>query len=196
MQQLWTADPHPTTGLRYLVDPSRVAAKLRIAEDDGDLLAAVGEASDRFRRSVRHPVHRETTTDTLTPTAGRVLQLPAAPVSDVTLVEVRTGPGTYVDVTDTITGIDPTTGEVERAEPWPTGLGSVRVTYTHGFEVIPGDIQSAVLEAVQLSTSVQPGLSTIRSGDESLSFFATATSGTTRRWTEAVEMYRINTEEQ
>jgi hypothetical protein len=88
----------------------------------------------------------------LTPRPGSVVYLPQLPVQAVSLVEILTP--------DYVTGVDTWTSLVggyrfnahgavyltRSLATWPTGWDTVRVTYDHGYHVIPEPIRYVCLE--------------------------------------------------
>lgn len=195
----WTAPPHPTTGDRYLAPPEVLARKLGTDPDAGELLDVLGRASDRFRGAVRHPVHL-ITEDTVTVNGpGRgPLVLPAAPVHGSVRIAVRTTSGaiTHTTITDELVpagyGIDRAAGMIERPGGWPTGLGAITITYSHGHAQIPGDIQDAVLEVAETEYTLEHGLASMATGNESAAFSLAEATGVTQRWSDAVANHQLN----
>ncbi|WP_370944011.1 hypothetical protein AB5J62_33560 [Amycolatopsis sp. cg5] len=167
-----------------LVDPAVLARWAGRAEDDPAVVDAVTSASARFRGVVRHPVSLVADEEVrLDGHGGTVLTLPAAPVLAVSTVEVRGQPVT--DVTWSRQGL------LRRASCWPDELDAVRVVYTHGYEPVPEDIAEAVLTEARYLLTVQPGISAMTVGGESLSFSAPA-AGMPPVWTRAVDRYQLN----
>lgn len=187
-----------TNGVQYLADPKRLARKLGVEATDEDMLDALERASDRFRGAVRHPVHLvKDDTVTLNGPGRGPLVLPAAPVVGDIVLEIRTNTGTITHTTlgenfTTQYGVDRNAGIVERAGSWPTGLGAIRVTYSHGHEVIPGDICDAVLEVAETTYTIEHGIAQISTGNESASYSLAEATGVTQRWTDAVENHQLN----
>ncbi|WP_158884015.1 mobile element protein [Amycolatopsis anabasis] len=170
--------------LPLLADPAVVARWTGRDVDDAAVTDAVASASARFRGEVRHPVSRVADEEVwLDGTGGTVLTLPAAPVVAVTTVEVDGQP-----VTDFTWSRQ---GQLRRATGWPDELDVVRVVYTHGYEPVPEDIADAVMTEARYLLTVQPGISAMTVGGESLSFSSPA--GTMpESWTRAVDRYRLN----
>ncbi|UJW30989.1 hypothetical protein L3Q67_38310 [Saccharothrix sp. AJ9571] len=145
---------------------------------------AVASASARFRGAVRHPV--SLVADDVAWLDGHgctVLTLPAAPVVAVTTVEVRGHA-----ITDFTWSRQ---GQLRRARCWPNELVAVRVVYTHGYDPVPENIADTVLTEARYLLTVQPGISAMTVGGESLSFSAPA-AAMPESWTRAVDRYRLN----
>lgn len=196
----WKAAPDKDTGDRYLADPDVLARKLGQDTVTDVMRDALRRASDRFRAEVRHPVHLVTDDIVTLNGPGRApLVLPAAPVVGALTIATRTRSGaiTHTTLSDTEPvpagyGVDRRHGMVARDGGWPTGLGAVTVTYSHGHDVIPGDVQDAVLEMAEIECTVEHGLSQYATGNESGSFSLTEATGVTARWTGAVENHQLN----
>jgi hypothetical protein len=167
-----------------LADPAVLARWVHRPEDDEGVTDAVNAVSARFRGEVRHPVSLVADEEIwLDGHGGTFLALPAAPVVAVTLVEVLGTPVT--DFTWSRQGM------LRRATCWPDELDAVRVVYTHGYEPIPDDISEAVITEARYQLAVQPGLSSMTVGGESVAF-ASATGPMPLAWTRAVERYQLN----
>jgi len=114
---------------------------------------------------------------------SRSLALPAAPIHGVPLVEVEGRP-----VTDFQTGRR--AGLLRRLGYWPDGLDNIRITYTHGYRLIPGGIQAAVLSVAEAAYHMQAGVETVSTGNESVKFSnSLVNGGTTQEWAAAVNRY-------
>jgi hypothetical protein len=146
-------------------------------------------ASSRFVGAVRHPVRLvENDTVTLYGDATDRLLLPAAPVVTVTAVTLDGDPltpGTHYRVRRDA-GILRRIGGV-----WPD-WAEVSVTYSHGYDPIPEEIEEAVIDQARTIYRVQPGVQTVQAGGESITYGAQAAIGVTSQWTAAVENYRLN----
>jgi hypothetical protein len=173
-----------------LADPEQLAAWLPVPADNPKLLEALKAASSRFAGAVRHPV-RLVTGDTVTlygDCTDRLL-LPAAPV--VAVASVRLDGLLLTEHTDYRIRRD--VGILRRYgtriwEDW----AEVEVTYSHGYDPIPDDIQEAVIDQARTIFRIQPGVSSIQAGGESITYGAQAAVGVTSQWTVAVETYRLN----
>lgn len=168
-----------------LCDINPLASSLNLKADDPDLIWSARRASDRFRGEVGWGVNESTDTLILDPPAGETLLLPVFNPSRVR-VEVD-------DVEDTSVEFSPRTGALRRRGGWGSRLGSIRVSVTHGFKDIPGDIQDAVAEQAAITYAVAgaPGVQQITQGSRSMSFSATSATGTTQKWSAAVNKYRL-----
>lgn len=149
--------------------------------------AKLTQASRRFRGEVRHPVSLVIDdVVTLDGDGSRVLLLPAAPVVDVTSVKID-----GEDVTDHVQWSQ--AGVLRHPRRWPARLRAVKVTYTHGHDPVPDEIQEAVLAmAIYLST-VTPGVSSMQVGGQTVSTSAANMEATvTVPWDTVVDAYRLN----
>jgi len=175
-----------TEPLPVLADANDLATLLDVVATDPKLLLALRRASDRFRGAVRHPVSLVANDVVLLDGNGtQSLNLPAAPVVGTPTVTID---GTAV--TDFRTSAK--NGILRRSSCWPDDLGNIQVTYTHGYAEIPGDIADAVLEQAQLQYEVLAGVAQMSLGSQSIGFGTQATVGTTQRWSDAVQKYRLN----
>ncbi len=167
-----------------LADPAALARWAGRDATDPAVTDALASASARFRGAVRHPVSRVADDEIwLDGHGGTVLFLPAAPVLAVTTVEIH---GRLVtDVTWSRLGV------LRRRTCWPDELDAVRVVYTHGHDPIPDDITDAVLTEARYLLTVQPGVSAMTVGGESVSY-TTPDAEMPLTWTTAVEAHRLN----
>jgi hypothetical protein len=156
---------------------------------DTDLNLALKRASGRFRGQVRHPVSLvENDQIVLDGTGTRTLQLPAAPITDITVTLagrlLEEGPDFEVSRRN---------GILRRAGGrfWPDGLENVAVTYTHGYDPIPDDVADAVLEHATTLAMVYAHIQQEGAGSVQATYGAAATVGTTQKWADAVENYRL-----
>lgn len=137
---------------------------------------------------MHHPVLRvENDVIYLNGRGGDTLHLKAIP-ADVHTVEV----GGETLVRDTDYQVDGDAGILRAAGIWPDGLGNVKVTYSHGYETVPGDIQDAVLEHATTMVKVFAHLQQNSAGSTQESYQQAALVGTTAKWVECVEKYKIN----
>lgn len=172
----------PPEGL--LAEPDDLAAWLKLDASDPSLLAALKAASRRFAGAVRHPVRLVPDDDiTLYGDGTARLLLPAAPVVSVTQVLLDDEAITDWRVRKDI--------GVLRRSCWPD-WSEVAVTYTHGYDPIPEDIQEVVIDQARTIWRVQPGVQTIQAGGESITYGVQAAVGVTAQWTTAVDAYRLN----
>lgn len=143
------------------------------------------KASNRFRGEVRRPISLvENDELTLDGDGTRVLLLPSAPVVNVTSVLVD-----GEQVTDYEWSA---TGVLRRKAGWPDRLNAITVTYTHGFDPVPQDIQTVVLEQAQHSFYATPGVSSTQVGGISIATGGAALAGLSEHWATTVEKYRLN----
>ena len=177
----------PTTGL--LASPADLAERLHVDAADAGLLLALRRASSRLEGAIGYPVLRvDDDVVTLTGDGSRRLLLPARPVVAVTSVVVDGAALIDADYT-----WSRWSGIMRRAagHVWPDELDVVEVTYTHGWDVVPGDIQDAVLEQAEQTYNVEPAIASRGSGSESVAYLATASTGVTQRWVDVVDRYRL-----
>lgn len=148
-------------------------------------LSALGRASADFRSAVRHEVSEAAYDVTLDGTGTSTLSLPAAPVTAVSGVEVDGDP--VSDYRWSASGL------LERAAGWPRRYRAVRVQFVAGFDPIPDDIRSVVVDRALGLLRSRPGLKshTLQVGgmSETESF---AEIGTSERWETTVARYRLN----
>lgn len=154
---------------------------------DGRLALALRRASNRFRGAVEHPVSLiENDEIVLDGNGSHSLLLPAAPVVGRPTVTIHGEPVDDFEVSSR-------NAMLRRRQVWPSGLGNITVTYTHGHETVPGDIADAVLEQAHMQAeALFPGLQTASAGGLQITLGAQATIGVTQRWSEAVERHRLN----
>ncbi len=160
---------------------------------------AARRATDRFVGETNRTFERRTDTVLLNGSGTRTLLLPGAPVT--TIASVVVAGATYAPHTvgaattansyqaDLQAGILRAVGGV-----WPEGLGNIAVTYTHGFggiDDVPGDIQDAVLEHAATIAMVLAHIQQESGGSTSATYGQTALVGTTAKWVQAVEKYRL-----
>ncbi len=169
-----------------LADLGEFLELLPAGADETRAEAMLREASRRFRAAVRHPVHRVTDDEvTLDGNGSRALLLPAAPVIDVTSVEVD---GDEVDVEWSTAGV-----LRRQSGRWPDRLGAVKVVYNHGYDPVPGEIQEAVMGMARYLMAVTPGVSSMQVGGQTVSTSAANADETVMTpWETAVAAYRLN----
>lgn len=173
----------PPDGL--LAFPDDLAVWLKVPASDPGLLAALKAASRRFAGAVRHPVRLvEGDTVTLYGDCTARLLLPAAPVVSVDQVLLDDAPITDWRVRKDI-------GVLRRDGRWPE-WAEVVVTYAHGYDPIPEDIQEAVIDQARTIWRVVPGVQTVQAGGESITYGVQAAVGVTSQWTAAVEAHQLN----
>lgn len=173
--------------MSQLAKPSDLALLVGVPATNGKLLLALTRASDRFEGAVRYAIQKVTDDKIdLSGDGGRTLLLPAIPVVGTPTVSENGTP-----ITDFQIGRRH--GVMRRAAGWRDGLDNYHVTYTHGYDEVPGDIVDAVLEQAEATYRLLVGVANVGSGSESIGYFASVTTGVTQRWTEAVERYQIGT---
>lgn len=160
--------------------------------DDTELRLALRRASDRFRGNVDHPVHRVEDDQVRANGTGTArLLLKAAPITDISVTvdgrRLTEGADYQVDRNAGILYRRP------RGLWWPAGYGNVHVTYTHGWpaEEIPGDIQDAVLEHATTLAMVFAHLQQEGTGSVQATYGPAALVGTTQKWEDAVNKYKL-----
>lgn len=161
---------------------------------------AARRATDRFLGEIGRELHRRTETVTLNGSGTRTLLLPGAPVTTISSVVVA---GATYALQDPAT---PTTAPAFYEQDlragilravngvWPEGLGNIQVTYTHGYagiDDVPGDIQDAVLEHASTIAMVLAHLQQESGGSTSATYGQTALVGTTAKWVQVVQKYRL-----
>lgn len=172
------------TTLPPLADPADLATRLGKPSNDPGIVLALTLASERFRGQTRNPISKVEDDELVLDGVGaRVLRLPVWPVLDVTSVTVAGE--TVVDPEWSAAGLLRLPGR------FPDRWRSVSVTYTHGFDPIPGDVQEAVLDQAAAISEANPGFSQITSGQEQVAMASAATVGTTSQWARAVSRYRV-----
>ncbi|MGY4859511.1 hypothetical protein [Cryobacterium sp. AP23] len=175
----------PETTLPALASVADLATLTGKPATDAKLLLALKRASARFRGAVGHPVSRVSDDVVLLDGDGsRALLLPAAPVIGTTAVEID-----GVPITDYRTSA--ARGILRRPAGWPDDLGNVQVTYSHGYDQVPGDIEDAVLEQAELQYKVLAGVQQASLGAQSVTFGVQASVGVTQRWAECVARYQL-----
>lgn len=170
-----------------LASAAELAGLLGVPADSPKLLAALRDASRRFRGAVRHPVHKITADEAWLDGDGSTeLLLPAIPVLARPLVEVD---GQALEAS----GFEwSRTGILRRHGGWPDRLNAIRVVYDHGYDPIPEDIAEAVLDqACVMYDPRRRGVQSVQAGGTSVTYGATSSVGVTAQWTTAVEAYRL-----
>lgn len=171
----------------YLAKAKDLSTLTGLPENDAELLLGLQRASNRFRGDVGYPVHRVANDVVrLNGSGTRTLLLPAFPV-DVHTVSVDGEPLVY----RTDYSVDARYGILRRRNGlvWPEDLGSVEVTYSHGWEAVPGDVEDAVLEHAATITMVLVHVQQNSAGSTQESYGAAAMVGTTAKWSAAVAKY-------
>ncbi|MET4094570.1 hypothetical protein [Arthrobacter sp. UYCu712] len=171
----------------YLAKLTELATATGLPEQSPRLLLALQRASDRFRGAVGHPVHLvEDDEIWLDGNGTDTLLLPAAPITSISV---------ELDGAALVAGsgykISRRAGILRRAGGWPDDLENVKVTYTHGYDEIPGDIADAVLEQATTQALVLAHVGAQGMGPANIKYEAAATVGVTQKWTDAVEKYNL-----
>lgn len=151
-----------------------------------NLELALRNSSGRFRGAVGYPVTRVANDVVyLNGDGSDTLHLPARPV-DVHSVEVD-GLGLSAGVDYSVDR----NGGLVRAKGFrfPDDLGNVKVVYSHGWEVVPEDIQDAVLEHAATMARTLAHLQQNSAGSTQESYGQAAMVGVTQKWSDAVEKY-------
>lgn len=170
--------------IEYLADPATLASKVDAEPGDQKVTSTLRRVSDRFRGAVHHPVHLVNDDLVfLSGDGGPALKVPATPIVGTPTVTVN-----GAEVTDFQIGR--AAGLLRRPHGWPDGLENVAVEYSHGYPMIPADIQDAVLEMAEIAYTLKYGVDTIASSGDSVRFIqALAAGGTTPAWQDAVAKY-------
>ena len=168
-----------------LASAADLAQRLGTDAADPDLLLALRRASDRFRGEVGYPVNLvEDDTIHLSGDGTETLLLPGRPVIGNPTITVWGDPVQGVE-------IGRRAGILYRYGGWPRGLDNIEVTYTHGWAVIPTDIQDAVLDVAELAAVIQPGIESVDTGNERVKFLnRMIDNGTTRTWARVLAKYQ------
>ena len=174
-------------GMTPLAPPETLAAKLGTDESDAGMLLALDLASARFRGQTRNPISLSSDTLTLDAHGSRSLLLPFAPV--VSVESLTIGGVTYA-----ADGFEWSAAGMIRLEmAMPDMWRAVVVSFTHGYSLIPQDVQEAVLDQ---ATAMYPTLSgnaytSYTTGTESRSFNTQLQVGYSAQWSACVQKYRV-----
>lgn len=172
----------------YLAPIEDLATLMGKQVSDPRLLLALKRASNRFAGAVGFPVHQVKDEEIrLNGTGNPLLLLPTRNIGDISIAvdgDVLTSTGDFE--------VDAAAGMVKRRGAiWPTGLGNIHVTYTHGWDEVPGDIQDAVLEQASIQAYTLIHVTQESANNVSVSYGAQATVGVTTKWSECVAKYRV-----
>ncbi|RBQ00065.1 hypothetical protein [Bifidobacterium xylocopae] len=171
------------TETRTLAAAEDLAMRIGCKADDGKLLLSLRLASDRFAGQSHNPIakveHEEIVLDA---TGTRSVRLPLWPVLAVDRVLLS---GTLVDFEWSADGM------LRFERPLPDRWRALMVTYSHGYDPIPGDVSDAVLEQAAAIYQVLPGLASYTTGAESRTYSLALSVGTSAAWSAAVDKYRI-----
>lgn len=188
-----------------LARASELAVRAGRSATDPLLLAALVDASRRFRSAVHHPVHLVSDdTIELDGPGSRILLLPAAPVVSISSFTFDGVP----QIPRVDYRLSKKAGMVQRisAGTWPSLFGAVEITYTHGYVVptdqngsleavdgnLPGDIQAAVLDMAETLLNVVKGLQSRTVLGDTMSFGTVAVTGVTQQWSDAVDNHVLH----
>lgn len=169
-----------------LASAADLATILGIDATDPAVVLAIRRASDRFEGEIGYPLELVAVDDLVVSGAGsRVLLLPARPVVGDPVVKVAG----VILAADVDYGIKRNPAVLVWLGPggWPAGEDNIEITYSHGYNPIPGDVADAVLEMAEIDSRPH-GVTAVASGSESISL---ASTGVTQRWVDVVEKYRL-----
>lgn len=171
--------------LPLLASKKLLAERTGRSESDPELEAELRAASSRFRDQVRRPISR-IKDDTIVLDGGgrRNLRLPSAPVDEVSKVRID---GQDTDVMVSRDGL------IRRKDGriFPDDYGNVEVTYTHGFDPVPEEIEEVVIDSAAGRLATERGLSSLQVGGITQSFSKAEQSGVTQAWSDTVARWRI-----
>lgn len=175
----------------FLADPDELSIWLGKPPNDPKLLNALRAATRRFRGAVGHPVDLVVDDEVTLDGNGREsLLLPVWPTTAVTSV--------VLDDQILVEGTDyewSDAGILRRLGGlcWPDRLRCLVVTYSHGWDPIPEDIQEVVIDQARTMDTVVPGVQSRAVGGQSVTFGATAAVGVSDQWSKAVARHKIRT---
>lgn len=173
----------------YLANLSDLATKVRKPANDPNVELALRNSSGRFAGAVGYPVSKvENDVAWLNGNGTSTLLLRARPVEvhEVEADGVVLDPGDYWQDRDS--GII----RLKGGGWFPDGLGNIKVTYTHGWDPIPEDIQDAVLEHAATMARVLAHLQQNSAGSTQESYGQAAMVGVTQKWSDVVAKYSLN----
>lgn len=179
------------TDPEYLADPDELAVWLGKPADDPKLLAALLAASRRFRGAVGHRVTLvDGDVETLDGNGRESLLLPVWPTTAVTSV--------LLDGIALVEGADYSWSDAGMLRRlgcllWPNRFRCLVVTYSHGWAEIPEDISEAVIDQARTMFTIRPGVQSMTTGAQSVSFGAQAAIGVTDQWSKAVDRHKVRT---
>jgi hypothetical protein len=167
-----------------LADAEALAARVGLDEDDTRLTTALQNASGRMRGALGFEVTRVDDQVVEIPTrGGRLLFLPSAPVHSL---ELRIHGALLVRRVDY--SLDMRNGKLQlkpgRA-PFPDELDAVEITYSHGYDTVPGDIAAAVFEAAETQINTDAGVSSTTVLGDTQSYGGAAV-GSTQQWVDVI----------
>lgn len=126
------------------------------ATETARVAALMADASARVRNYMRQDVSEATTTATLRVRNGRV-RLPQRPVTDVdTVLSINGDPVIYQwDGSDSISSMS-NVPDSWAWEPFTSGIQTLTVTYTHGYDPVPDDIVAVTCSVVMRALGREP----------------------------------------
>ncbi|KFF31651.1 hypothetical protein [Bifidobacterium bombi] len=168
---------------QILASADDLAVRIGAKADDKKLLLALRLASDRFVGQSHNPIVKVENEEIILDATGvRTIRLPVWPVLAVDRVLLDGAPVPYEWSAD---------GLLRFPAPLPDKWRALKVTYSHGYDPIPGDVSDAVLEQAAAIYQVLPGLASYTTGAESRTYSLTMSVGTSAAWSSAVSKYRI-----
>ncbi len=164
-------------------------AELRLLTGDQlkneQLQLALERASNEMVAAIGFPIVETVCTHTVYGEGGKIIRLPARPITEV-VVTTKKG--------ESLTGItvDERLGLLTKTEGWPNGQ-PFTVSYKTGWPLnqIPGDIKSAVLEQAQILLSSNGAYQQETIGPKSVTYSQAALGGRTQNWVNVVDRYRL-----
>lgn len=177
----------------YLASPGDLSAMTGLPANDSGLILALKRASARFRAAVdpqalgAHFITKvEDDERWVSGNNSDILLLPAFPIVGDVVVEID-----GQAVTDFDTGR--ASGVLRRKSAvWPDGLENIKVTFTHGWDTVPDDIQDAVLEQAAMQASHTAVHITQETAlGNSVTYNQAVVTGVTQKWSDAVAKYRL-----
>lgn len=164
-----------------LATPSDLAVYTQLPIDDSDAsaLALLDMASDQVRdylqQQIDYVVDDVVTLDPVLTSTTALVILPEMPVSSVSLVEYSLDGGTTWATAQKNSYNTPGDYIVSREQgivqsvmfpsiTWPRDPDSWRITYTHGFQVLPNTIKMIVLEQAGQQYATPVGIDQERTG--------------------------------
>lgn len=176
-----------------LAEPEDLAEVLGVPADNVRLVAAIRKASSRFRGQVRWPVSEvKDVTVTLDGNGRRSLRLPVREVTACAVILRGAGGASGTPLVDGVDFEWSTDGILDRLGGlWPDRRRAVIVTYTAGFEIVPDDIQEAVLDQAEAMFNGRRGLSSKQVGGITESYGSVEAVGVSEQWARAVAAYQI-----
>lgn len=171
-----------------LSSPVRVESILgRTGLDVARVMDLLAGASAAFRSATRQHISRVAgDVVALDGDGSSVLLLPQVPVTAVTSVVVDDG-----STSTTLAAADYQwfgNGVLRRSGKWPARPRSVTVTYDHGYDPIPDDVQEAVAKRAARGLDERVGVASAQLGAASYTF---TQPGPSPEWDEAVAAYRV-----